>query len=136
MAPLWLTMPTGPSAGGASMNIVEKLATAPVPKLASPCEFGPTMRRPRARARAAISASRALPPAVSPKPEAIITATLTPSAAHSSRAATAASPGTAMIARSGAASRSESRGTAFRPCTSLRLGLIGCTAPRKPKRER
>jgi hypothetical protein len=37
-------MPTGPSAGGASMNMVEKLATAPVPKLASPCEFGPTMR--------------------------------------------------------------------------------------------
>ena len=23
------------------MNMVEKLATAPVPKLASPCEFGP-----------------------------------------------------------------------------------------------
>jgi len=28
------------------MNMVEKLAIAPVPKLASPCELGPTMRMP------------------------------------------------------------------------------------------
>ena len=63
IAPLWLMMPTGPSAGATSVNMVEKLATAPVPKFARPCEFGPTMRMLRARARAAIACSRALPAA-------------------------------------------------------------------------
>src|SRR3954470_14556116 len=57
MAPLWLTIPTGPSAGSSSMNMVEKLAIAPVPKLARPCEFGPTTRKPRARARSAMDRS-------------------------------------------------------------------------------
>src|ERR1700676_3361894 len=40
-APLWLSIATWPSARSNSINIVEKLAIAPVPKLASPCEVGP-----------------------------------------------------------------------------------------------
>ena len=85
------------------MNIVEKLAIAPVPKLASPCEFGPTIRMPPARARATIGAPCALPlPAsLSPKPELMTMASFTPAAAQSSTASTAVSPGTATIATSG-----------------------------------
>lgn len=105
IAPLWLMMPTGPSCGGASRYIDEKLTTAPVAKLARPCEFGPTTRIPRARARAAISRSCALPPSVSPKPDAIMIAIFTPASAHASTAATASSPGTAMIATSGGAGK-------------------------------
>src|SRR3954447_9385180 len=56
MAPLWLTMPTGPSCGGSSRNMDEKLSTAPVPKFASPCVFGPIIRMPCARARLTIRA--------------------------------------------------------------------------------
>ncbi len=45
-APLWLTIPTGPSAGGSSVNSVEKPSTAPDWKFARPWEFGPTTRMP------------------------------------------------------------------------------------------
>ena len=50
MPPLWLTMATGPSCGVASRNMVEKLSTAPLAKLASPCELGPITRMPVSRA--------------------------------------------------------------------------------------
>ncbi len=125
MAPLWLTMPTGPSSGSTSMNMVEKLAMAPVAKLARPCELGPTMRMPRARARATMAASTALPAAgsLSPKPEVMRTAILTPASPQASIASTAASPGTATIASSGASGRSLTLGQVGQPWVSLRLGL-------------
>ena len=50
-------MPIGPSNGCTSENIVEKLATAPVPKFAKPWELGPTMRIPPALALAFIACS-------------------------------------------------------------------------------
>ncbi len=82
--------------------MVEKLAIAPLPKLASPCELGPTMRMPAARARASIASWIFLPSApVSPKPEAMITATFTPMRAHCSTACTVPSPASATIAISG-----------------------------------
>jgi hypothetical protein len=106
MAPLWLTIATGPSSGGDSRNMVEKFAMAPVPKLARPWVLGPTMRMPWARAVATIACSTARPAApVSPKPEAITTATLTPRSAQAATAATAAWPGTATTASSGASGR-------------------------------
>ena len=37
-----------------SINGLEKLGTAPLPKLARPCALGPMMRMPAARARATI----------------------------------------------------------------------------------
>ena len=114
----------------------EKLATAPVAKLARPWEFGPISRNPRARARAAISRSCALPLAVSPNPDAIIMAIFTPAAAQASTAATAAAPGIAMIATSGVSGRAPRFGKLLRPCSSTRFGLIGNTRPRKPKRAR
>ena len=95
-------MPTGPSAGATSVNMVEKLATAPLPKFASPCELGPTTRMPRWRARAAIACSRARPSgSVSPKPELITMHSATPARPQASTAAKAWSPATATITTSG-----------------------------------
>ncbi len=103
MAPLWLTMPTGPSAGGASMNMVAKLATAPVPKLARPWLFGPTMRIPLARARATMARCAASPASpVSPNPDAMTMQTFTPRSAQASTAWMPASPGIATTTSSGA----------------------------------
>ncbi len=110
MPPLWLTMPTGPSMGGTSMNMVEKPAMAPVPKLARPWVLGPYRRMPAARAVATMWSCSSRPAGpVSPKPEAITTADFTPRAAHSSTAATVLSPPTAISARSGTS------GSAARP---------------------
>jgi len=105
-------MPTGPSWGGASMYMVENDRIAPLPKLASPWQFGPITRIPRARATSRMCRSLALPASasVSPKPEVMTIATLTPSCAHCSTASTAASPGTTTIATSGASGRSASDG--------------------------
>ncbi len=127
MAPLWLMIATGPSAGAASRNIVEKLATAPEPKFARPCEFGPTTRIPAALALATMrrSAEMAAGSWVSPKPEAITTATRTPRAAQSRTACSAWAPGVAMIAMSGTSGTAAMSGYARRPCTCRRLGLIG-----------
>ena len=102
--PLWLTIATGPSAGSISENIVEKLATAPVPKFASPCELGPTTRIPAARARATIARSASIDcgSLVSPNPEVMMIAVRTPLAAHSSMAAITCGADATTIARSGA----------------------------------
>ncbi len=107
-APLWLSIATCPSALSMSMNMVEKLAIAPVPKLARPCEFGPTMRMPALCATSTMRRSLALPTmaSTSPKPDAITTATLTPRAAQSSTAPMALSPATATITMSGASGKS------------------------------
>ena len=126
IAPLWLMMPTGPSAGITSVNMVEKLGTAPLPKLARPWELGPTMRMPRARARAAIASSRALPcGSLSPKPELITMQTATPASPHSSTAAMACSPATATTTTSGTSGSEARSGKQCLPCTSVRVGLIG-----------
>ena len=87
--------------------MVEKLAMAPVPKLASPWLLGPTMRMPCARATSTMCRSLALASGrpVSPKPDAITTAILTPSLAHASTAPMALSPATATIAISGTSGR-------------------------------
>jgi hypothetical protein len=120
-------MPTGPSAGGTSTNIVEKLGTAPVPKLASPCEFGPNSRMPAARAASTIarSCARAAGSGVSPKPELKTTQTRTPAPAQPSTASTASAPGTATIASSGTSGRAASDGYARSPWISSRVGLTG-----------
>lgn len=130
MPPLWLMTATGPSPGATSRNMVEKLAMAPLPKLARPCELGPTMRMPAARARAVIASCRARPASpVSEKPAEMTMAAATPSAAHSSTARNACSPATATIARSGAAGNAARLGQARSPWTSARCGLIGYSVP-------
>ena len=102
MPPLWLTMPIGPSIGSTSVKRVEKLATAPLPKFARPCVFGPTKRMPPARAAATMRSWTARPAGpVSPKPEAITTAQRTPRAAQSSTTASVCSPATMTRAISG-----------------------------------
>ena len=125
-APLWLTIATGPSRPSISWKMVEKFATAPVAKFASPWQFGPMMRIP---ARLAVSTSacwtRRPSEPVSPKPEAITTATFTPRAAHASTARTASSPATATMASSGASGRSSTLAKARKPCTVARPGLTG-----------
>lgn len=116
------------------MNIVEKPSTAPVWKLASPCEFGPTRRMPDARAAASIRSCRRRPSTspVSPKPEDMITAPATPRPAAVSTACAAASPGTATRTTSGTSGRSASPGTAGKPWTRSRPGFTGSTLPAKP----
>ena len=137
MAPLWLMMPTGPSAGCTSLNMVEKLATAPLLKLARPCEFGPTSRIPAARAQATMLSSCKRPASpLSEKPELMMMHRATPAAAHSLTAATASSPGTAMMTRSGTSGKAEKPGKLAKPWTVSRCGLIAYTLPLKPKRDK
>ena len=93
----------GPSSGVVSLKVVLKLNTEPVAKLATPCTLGPIRRMPAARAVASMPSWMRLPSApISPKPEATTTATLTPRAAQAATASTAAWPGTATMASSGA----------------------------------
>jgi len=93
------------------MNMVEKLAIAPLPKFARPWLFGPTTRMPAARARSTMPRCTARPASpVSPKPDAITIAVLTPRRAHSSTAATVCSPPTMTSARSGTSGNAASEG--------------------------
>ena len=106
--------------------MVEKFATMPVAKLASPWQFGPMRRMPWARAADAMRACARSPSSpVSAKPEVITTTTLTPRAAHPSTARTASSPATATMASSGGVGVSSRRAKARMPCTVERAGLIG-----------
>ena len=130
MPPLWLMTATGPSCGATSRNMVEKLAIAPLPKLARPCELGPTMRMPAARARAVMASCVRRPASpVSENPAEITMAADTPSAAQRSTACTACSPATATMARSGGAGKASRSGHARSPCTSARCGLMGYKVP-------
>ena len=91
--------------------MVEKLAMAPLPKFARPWLFGPTMRMPAARARSTMPCCTARPSSpVSPNPDAITIAAFTPRAAHSSTAATVASPPTITSASSGTSGSAASEG--------------------------
>ena len=110
-APLWLMIPTGPSAGGSSVKSVEKPSTAPEWKLARPCEFGPTTRMPARRAWPSSSVWSRSPSAVpvSPNPDDMTTPPLTPMSAASATAPTAAGPGTAIRATSGTTGASSQR---------------------------
>ncbi|MNR30049.1 hypothetical protein D3C85_1474780 [compost metagenome] len=101
-APLWLMIAIGPSWGATSMNIVEKLSTAPLAKLAVPCAFGPTTRMPLALATVTSSCCRWRPASpVSAKPDAMMTAALTPAAPHWRTCSSVASPDTAITTASG-----------------------------------
>ena len=126
MAPDWLTTAMAPSLGSKIEKNVEKLATAPFEKLASPCVFGPTMRMPPARAAATMRRSLSRPSAeTSPKPDVMQMAPLTPRRAQSSIASMAWSPATAMTTRSGTCGRLARSLKAVTPWTSGRPGLIG-----------
>ena len=69
---------------------------------------------------------------VSPNPDDITTAPLTPISAATRTASTAACPGTAMRATSGTTGESSSRGTVGRPCTVSRFGFTAMTWPAYP----
>ena len=106
--------------------MVEKFATVPVAKLATPWQFGPSRRMPARRAVSAIDSSIRRPSApVSPNPEAMTTAAFTPRAAHASTAATASAPATATIASSGVSGTRSRLGKAGRSWTTCLPGFTG-----------
>ena len=106
------------------MKSVEKPSTAPEWKLASPCEFGPTTRMPARRAWPSSSSCIRSPSAVpvSPNPDDITTAPLTPIRAAAATASTACWPGTATSTTSGTTGESASVGTVGQPLHACRAG--------------
>ena len=98
-----------------------------------PMQLGPARRMPAARAVAAMRAWVAAPSALtSAKPAENMISARTPLAAQACTAASAAAPGTAQMARSGAYGRSATLRQACRPWISPAPGFTGQIGPAKP----
>ena len=102
-----------------------------------PRQFGPSIRTPRARHRAAISASSAAPSSpTSLKPAVMTMIALAPASMDDSTAERTNGVATAMTARSTSTSASRTSLTQGSPSTSSERGFTGTTRPSNPPRRR
>ena len=101
--------------------------------LATPREFGPTIRMPAARQTASSSSWRARPAGpISAKPAVRTTSARTPLAAHARATSTTAFAGTTITASSTSPSTSPIERTVGRPATSPPCTLTRCSDPENP----
>ena len=127
-APLWEAKATLPGVGSPGAKVA--LSAVWWWRLATPRQFGPTIRMPAARQTATSSSWRARPSApTSANPAVRTTSARTPLAAHWRAVSTTAAAGTAMIASSTSSSTSEIERTVGRPATSAPFALTRCSGP-------
>src|SRR6185503_9966688 len=123
-APDWDAMASPPGAGSDGAKVALSRTDGSV--LTIPRQFGPTRRRPLARASRTISACAAAPSLpVSARPEDRITAAPTPAAAQSTTTSRTPYAGTATTARSTGAPIAVTDGYAVNRAISVACGFTG-----------
>ena len=129
--PLCEAKATSPGVGAAGATVAFSAISGS--GLATPREFGPTIRMPAARQTASSSSWRARPAGpISAKPAVRTTSARTPLAAHARATSTTAFAGTTITASSTSPSTSPIERTVGRPATSPPCTLTRCSDPEKP----